>query len=376
MLLAAAVRIPTSVQTLTVGQTDTAARDLLAQQNVAKVWFDGRPTYGEEPLASYPPATYAVLWVLVGGLDQEAARWLWALLSLCALGLVSFVAVRVAGFERWPQRAMLAVLPFSIYGSAQSIWNGQLTPLVLAALGVCMLLIDSPRRYWWRDGLLAGCFLIALTKPSLSAPFFWVVLLRRGGQRASVLIVAGYVGLTALATSYQTGGATAVFSTWLERAQRGIVKGSSLNGYGSLSDLLGTLDLSAYSIYASLAALGACGLLVLLTRDRDLWLVIGVVAIVSRLWTYHRVYDDGVVLFALLSLARVAQQRPSQRRQLAFALVILLALWGASHAPVGQLYRSALWFHGFASAQLFVWCAALGYLLVLLCRPPRPASSE
>ena len=41
-------------------------------------------------------------------------------------------------------------------------------------------------------------------------------------------------------------------------------------------------------------------------RRVDLWLQLGVIAVVARLWAYHRLYDDVLVVLALVALFRIA----------------------------------------------------------------------
>ena len=38
----------------------------------------------------------------------------------------------------------------------------------------------------------------------------------------------------------------------------------------------------------------------------------GVVGLFSRFWTYHAVYDDAIVIFAILALYRISQQKTLQ----------------------------------------------------------------
>jgi len=377
MSLAAAVRLPSSLHSLTVGEGPDNACDLRKQQRVTQAWFEGRPTYGGVRNASYPPASYALLWGLVGWSEHQTARWIWALLTLAALAALGGVAARAVGGPRWPDQAILFLLPLSTYGNAQSTWNGQLTPLVLAALGVSLLLLARPQRTWGRDVLLAAIFLVALVKPSLSAPFFWLVLLRRGGQRAALLIVLGYVGLTVLAAQFQHGSTISVFAHWVERAGYGIVVGATLTGYGSLSDLLIRLPWTSPSIHASLALLLVCGALVLVFHDRELWLVAGLVAIFARLWTYHAIYDDGVILFAMLGLAHHVQRRGTDAPARPADYALLLLLWLTSHAPVSYYYRRSEYYDAFTAVLTFTWLATLAYFLLRLrsaARQPPPSS--
>jgi hypothetical protein len=62
-------------------------------------WFAGRRIYGELGSAVYPPATYVLLWPLVGWLDVGAARLLWGLTTVIALGAIIYLLVRESGAE-------------------------------------------------------------------------------------------------------------------------------------------------------------------------------------------------------------------------------------------------------------------------------------
>ena len=95
---------------------------------------------------------------------------------------------------------------------------------------------------------------------------------------------------------------------WTQRAQDGVTFGSLVGeGYGSqvdivfrmrhsdmlpefLNQLLRVSGSGATAI--SLILLGGLGAWVYRFRRVDVWLLIGVSAVIARLWTYHRTYDD------------------------------------------------------------------------------------
>ena len=60
-----------------------------------------------------------------------------------------------------------------------------------------------------------------------------------------------------------------------------------------------------WNLPASLLLFFALGAFVYRHRTADPWILLGVAGIVTRIWAYHRVYDDVLVLPALLALARV-----------------------------------------------------------------------
>ena len=62
------------------------AVDLRTLHGLVREWFGGRPVYSTSPDAIHPPATYALLWPLLGWLEFTPARWLWAVTVLTVLG--------------------------------------------------------------------------------------------------------------------------------------------------------------------------------------------------------------------------------------------------------------------------------------------------
>jgi hypothetical protein len=138
--------------------------DLIMRQGEVQAWFKGDPVYGAIWTAVYPPASYAILWPLIGWLGPAKARWLYA---------------------------------------AAAIGNGQITVFVLPFLLGALHLFCRGRCSFVKD--LTGSVLVALAlvKPSLAAPFLWVVLFVPGRLRPALLTACAYVGITVLAFSFQ-----------------------------------------------------------------------------------------------------------------------------------------------------------------------------
>ena len=74
-------------------------------------WFSGRPVYGHIQVASYPPASYAMLWPLMGWLSLKQALWLFVGTLVVATGYLIYLAIHTSGavtrlerlFPRRPQ---------------------------------------------------------------------------------------------------------------------------------------------------------------------------------------------------------------------------------------------------------------------------------
>ncbi|MCB9070844.1 MAG: DUF2029 domain-containing protein [Calditrichae bacterium] len=63
---------------------DMGAIDLRNRHNELQTWIEGK-MFTEHGTAMYPPASYVLLYPLMGWLSFGAARWFWALTTIVAL---------------------------------------------------------------------------------------------------------------------------------------------------------------------------------------------------------------------------------------------------------------------------------------------------
>jgi hypothetical protein len=82
--------------------------------------------------------------------------------------------------------------------------------------------------------------------------------------------------------------------------------------YGNIHSWLAVLGLKQWNVPASVVLLLSLGCWTYRYRHADLWLLLGVTAIVARLWVYHRSYDDVLVLLPMITLFRIAKYDSSK----------------------------------------------------------------
>jgi hypothetical protein len=311
---------------LLLAQGPWGAVDLSFRYKEVQLWFSGSPVYAEQAHAIhavYPPASYAILWPLMGWLEFSHARIVAAVLMAVAVGWLTILLVRESSAETRLKRTFVALLLLSMYATGFSIGHGQLTIYTMWGL-VTGLLLMSPGMKGWRNDLAAALlFLIALVKPSLSVPFFWIVCFRPGSLRPAVLVIAGYLCLTLIAVGFQNFDFAGLAQAWLVRSVEGAAREAAGGGYGNLHSWLAALGLRNWSVAASLLVLLALGFWTYRYRHADLWLLLGVGAIVSRLWVYHRSYDDVFILIPMIALFRIANCDRKNNRYALFAGLIL-----------------------------------------------------
>jgi hypothetical protein len=339
------------------------AVDLQLRHGEVRHWFAGRPIYSEIGSAVYPPASYVILWPLLGWLAVTPARWLWAVTTVAALGWLVYLVIRESGANTRLERVFVALIPLSMYATGATIGNGQLSVHLLPTLVAGLSMPHQGQCGWRKDFIAAALVLVALVKPSVSAPFFWVVLFVPGRLRPAILVVLGYILLTLLAAGFQEASVLSLIGDWLGRAQAGVEWGAVNGGAGNLHSWLSAVRLPAWNLPSSLLVSSALGVWVYCHRHVDLWLLLGVTALVARFWTYHGWYDDLLILLPIVSLFRIAKRGGSADRDAVVAGALMAITLLAMLAPGGLYLFPQPWNTLYVAGQIIVWTTVLIFLL-------------
>jgi hypothetical protein len=246
------------------------------------------------------------------------------------------------------------------------VGNGQLTLHVLPPLLAGLLLLERRAPSWGSDLVAAVCVVFALIKITITVPFLWLVLFASAPDasghphasavriRPAALVAAGYAACTLFAASFQPGSLAQQLQAWLTVA--GGAPGTG--GYGSVHSWLLALDLDALLLPASGALFLAAGFWAWRYRRVDIWVRLGITALVSRFWTYHRLYDDVIVVLALVALYRLARAPEGRPWGL-----LLGVTFGFMLLPARLNLAPAPWHLVFNATHAITWAVALGALL-------------
>ena len=332
--------------------------DLLILRRMIREWLAGIPFY-EDRGGIHPPAVFLLLWPIYGWGSASLTRWVFALATAIVIAAFGRLLLREARPARAGERALLAALFVGCYPAAITIGNGQITIFVLSAAiaGVFAFLRQAPGA--GRDALLTGLFLAALIKPNLTLPFFWVIAFSKGWLRPAILALTAYVAVTGISLALHGAspdGLLSMLRSWYVRVEFGM----SETGYGNVHGWLGHLGWSAWVLPASGLVFALHGLWASRHRGADLWVLLGVAAIVARIWAYHRVYDDLLLFIPLIALYRLGRGEDPDRTAWALFLTGAAAL----AAPVTPILAHASW------ALVAVWLLQLGYLMHRARRAP------
>ena len=317
MGLLAALKLGDELLRLAWRSGPNAAIDLKLRYAEVHAWFVGRPVYQEmSGTAIYPPASYVMLWPLLGWLPLAQARVLWAAISAAALVCASHLLARESKAKTRLECTFVALTLLSMNETGVWLGNGQLVLLQLPVLLVGLLVFQRGRGTWRDDLVTAGCLLFSLVKHTTVAPFFWLAFFapmatrdtptsaRVVRLRPAALVFAGYTAMTLLAVSFMPDGRSQLLAERIRAASAGMH-----GDYADLNSWLSEVGLKRFVPAASITLFCALGAWTYLYRRADLWIRIGVCALIARFWTYHRLYDDVIVSLALVTLFRLAKGR-------------------------------------------------------------------
>ncbi|MCP4622541.1 MAG: hypothetical protein GY850_03305 [bacterium] len=326
------------------------AIDLKIFYRYVQRWAAGNPTPG----GVYPPASYMMLWPLLGWMKIKSAIWFWAFTSTASLAFLVSITLKGSNAENRPERLFIAFIPLSMYATGAIIGNGQLTLHVFPLMITGVLLFNRQGTYLARDMAAAVMFILSLVKPTVAAPFFWIILFRPGRIRPAVLVVTGYLIISLIAVwqpwapspakvsgQEKTGGnmIISLFEKKTAFLKTGI-NAASFAGESNIAIWLTKMGLKNWVFPASISMLLLLGFWIFHNRTADIWILLGVTAIVSRFWTYHRWYDDLLILLPIIALFRLIKspvptepKRVLEGTLLGLALVLMLAPGGLYILP-------------------------------------------
>ena len=302
--------------------------------------------YGTLNFSGQAPWSYAMHLVFYPPVSLPAARiWLLAVDLVALAGLVAVAAFELRDFGT--MTVLLGALSITAVGAMNSdMTQGQNAIFVTAAIGAVLVALRfeaTPGR-----NCLAGLAMaVAFIKPTISALFVLAVLMAR---RPMIVVIGAVIALSAwFGSSVWTGVPMGV--QWHQFDVVSLqVLGESANPV-----MLAVMRTTASSLVARDMLIGAGALLAIVGAVHfrtDLIASFAWLAIVSRLWTYHRQYDDVMLVFVLIALL----QRYCRRASLPSGIMWLVC--GASLWLPYSLYVAP----AMQRAQVTVWAAAAGVL--------------
>ena len=362
---------------LTLEQGHIGAVDLRFRYGEVQAWFAGNANVYADLGGDYPPASYVLLWPLLGWLPLGVARWSWAVTSLAMLTWLILLIIVATGAQSNRERVFLAVLVLALNATGQAIGNGQLIVHALPMLLTSLILLQRPKRGWGTDCIAAALMIWALVQPTIAAPFFLIVMFASRSWRPAVLVVVGYAALTVFAAAFQfQGDAIAAVRSWIDSVPRSVTFLAPGGPYANVHTWLFQVGFESLMFPASLGILAILGVWIYRHRWADPWLLLGVTAIAARFWTLQRQYNDLVILIPMISLFMIARSSGSLPTwRVACGLLFSISVVVMLTPYRVYLFWPSPWPALYELSHALTWLTMLALLLWYAYRTPWPAMS-
>jgi hypothetical protein len=319
----------------------------------AKPWSDARDGRLDEAVGypddgGYPPWAFVSGWLFLWPSWPSALSY-YAFLSLVAVAVIGCWAATLAPEGAgWAGKTFLFVgaAALSAYGTTLQV--GQYGTIVVAFIAASLWLLSLKQG---RLGdVLAGLLLgVAMLKPTIAGPFFLVLLVKRRWTAAAACLLY-VIAAAALVWNWTATNPVEMCLQMTASAADYVADSQGLVGpllSLGLSRKLVTPVLAVGVLLPALVLLGAF-------RRRNLPILFAVAAVAARFWSYHKGYDNGMMVFLLAPLLAVWLREPRNLVVGVGALLVGASLW----LPAGLTHYTP-----FLVAQLLIWPVGLGALL-------------
>jgi hypothetical protein len=351
----AALRLGYEFWRLLLDKDMNGAIDLRITHQWVNLWFAGKPLNK----IYFLPATYTMLWPLTGWLSFESARWLWAILYVVSVAWLARIVIDETGIKKREEVVFSVLFILSIYSTGITIGNGQVILFLLPAIITAVLLERNREHSPGKDIAVSLLLLFSLLKITITAPFFLISLITQRAFRPLIIAAFGYIILTYVAISYHDSGLIEALRVWVENGSNMATTG----GYSHLHIWLGELGLNKLILPSSLGLFFVLGLFLYGFRKTDIWIQLGVAAIVARLWTYHSLYDDLLILIPMIAIFRIRKFRKLSEREGIAADLLLLTSGLGLLCPASFLRLAFPLATLFRAGQAIIWILMLAFLL-------------
>jgi hypothetical protein len=297
--------------------------------------------------------------------DWPAVRVWWAALNVLATLVILAYAFHI-GARYGPEVGLLfAAAVLAIGGAATTLEVGQYGLVVMAFLAGAAW--AGERDTTGRQilmGLLVG---IALVKITISIPFVVALVV------SALVVRRRWIAVATMCTYCLIGSliAWAVVSTNpLEMLMQLKAMGAYLAEGGTLGIAHGLASLGLSPdrinlISAAIVMIPAVAIMWML-RDRPLLELFAIAAVAGRLWTYHRSYDDVMLIFLILAALRILFELGWKHLP---ALAVAALVIASVFVPGRVLGVPA-----FQLVQIFVW--VIGAVWLLIAAPLTPSGES
>ncbi len=316
-------------------------KDIGEQPSEKVVILDSK--LGGTPIASgYPP--WAFFWsnVFIPPLEWAVTRTWFFIANLAALGLIGGFAWKNTPESKLSHRLFMVSCALSANSVGTTLGNGQWGLILCALLVLIPLQLDKGK--WWAPALY---YAFTLLKPTFS--FTHVVMMWRRKAWPAFLLAGTLTAVVTMVISWQVKtNPLMMISQMLEQTARwddisySIADAIVALGIHRGAVMLGCMTLAVALSWAMLRGIRA-----------DAILELAVCGTLARVFTYHQLYDNVLIIFLVLASAQLFLKK-GRWNDLTILGLLLVSVWLPGR------------FTGLVPVQVFqisIWTASLYWLV-------------
>jgi Glycosyltransferase family 87 len=292
-------------------------------------------TLGAIGSGGYPPWAFFSGFVFLPPINFELTRWYHAFLNLVSLTILALFAYQI-GKPYGKLRAWFTVLAcLSISSNCTTLGLGQYGLIVNALLIGAFWLFK--KNHDLSAGLLLG---ISLLKPNISALYFLVPIIRKNIR--AIFTCSLYLVAASSIVGFVTHTSPLYMLSKIVTGARNLPH-SEYSAVG----IMKSLGVSPFAATISLAAVGVCAVIGIfyLFKNHSLIFLFAIDAVIGRLWTYHLIYDNVMLVFLLLAIIDLTFKKPTKINAIVLILLLLTLSSPAkiTDLPFAPMVSSIIW---------------------------------
>lgn len=230
--------------------------------------------------------------------------------------------------------------------------------LLPAVLGGLIISRDGDLTPWRRAAAVA-LLIFSSSKLPVTAPFFLILIISLKDLRTMTMVGASYVFLTFFSLSFRDINILEFASKWTNETPHVVTVG----GHGNIHHFLAPLGINNMLLPSSALMLAALAVWIYKFRKTDFWVQLGVAAIIARFWTYHRLYDDLLIIIPMAAVLRLLRNGGLSVNERGAASVIFAASVVSFLIPGFFLQLPHPWGVLFQGGQMVIWLSLLAFLM-------------
>ncbi len=302
------------------------------------------PEIGVIDSGGYPPWAFFTGFMFLPPISWELTRLYHVFLNIVSIFVLAIFAYQI-GIPYGKSKALFTLTACLAVSSHKSTLEmGQYGIIINALLILTFWLIQKNKNIW--AGLIFG---IAMIKPNISAFYFLILIIQRRYQALlsfSLYIILGSINIWIITKLTPIYMLNKIFKQSKYFAHKGY---SGIHAFTALG-----FDPKQATLFLGIIGILLITIIIYFCRNYSLLNLFAICSVIGRVCTYHRIYDNLMLIFLLLAIIKITFEKPN-KLNIFFLSLVSLSLW---------LPAIFIDFFKLEFIQIIIWLIALGHILI------------